>query len=165
MRARVFIVVSLVAALSYGGCSVVRRVPPPAKTGGQDTDASTTSAASSSAATPGETNGAGTQTSSPETPPAAPAEAPSAQDASQELARQDPPTEPAARVDFVWQIKPILEENCQPCHFEGGKMYDKLPFDRPQTILNLGENLFTRLKDPDEQALIRAFLAQSERAN
>lgn len=63
-------------------------------------------------------------------------------------------------VDFQSQIRPILEKRCQPCHFTGGKMYAKMPFDRPQTIHTLGEKMFTRIKDPQEQALLRAFLAQ-----
>jgi len=38
-------------------------------------------------------------------------------------------------------------------------MYARLPFDRPETIRLLGTALFTRIKDEEEQALIRAFLA------
>jgi hypothetical protein len=37
-------------------------------------------------------------------------------------------------------------------------MYEKLPFDRAETIRTLGEKLFTRIKAPEEQAAIRAFL-------
>jgi hypothetical protein len=65
-------------------------------------------------------------------------------------------------VDFQAQIRPILEKRCQPCHFTGGKMYEKMPFDRPQTIRTLGEKMFTRIKDPKEQALLRAFLAEGK---
>jgi len=70
---------------------------------------------------------------------------------------------PAAqpRIDFLTQIKPILSARCQPCHFNGGKVYDKMPFDRPETIKRLGTRLFTRIKDEHEQQLIRAFLAQN----
>jgi hypothetical protein len=64
-----------------------------------------------------------------------------------------------APVDFQTQILPILKARCQPCHFEGGKMYKALPFDRPETIHLLGEKMFTRIKDPKEQALLRDFLA------
>jgi hypothetical protein len=39
-------------------------------------------------------------------------------------------------------------------------MYEKLPFDQPETIRALGEKLFTRIKDEQEQALLRSFLAQ-----
>ncbi len=61
--------------------------------------------------------------------------------------------------DFARDVRPILEKRCQPCHFEGGKMYERLPFDRPETVSKLGEKLFTRIKAPDEQKVIRAFLA------
>ena len=70
------------------------------------------------------------------------------------------PVGPPKPVDFQAQIRPILEKRCQPCHFTGGKMYAKMPFDRPQTIHTLGEKMFTRIKDPKEQAILRAFLAQ-----
>jgi hypothetical protein len=39
-------------------------------------------------------------------------------------------------------------------------MYERLPFDRPQTIHRLGDKMFTRIKDAQEQALLRSFLAQ-----
>jgi hypothetical protein len=61
-------------------------------------------------------------------------------------------------VDFT-QILPILQARCQPCHFEGGKMYRALPFDQPATIHRLGDKMFTRIKDPKEQQLLRSFLA------
>ncbi|HEX3066992.1 MAG TPA: hypothetical protein VHX14_00330 [Thermoanaerobaculia bacterium] len=63
-------------------------------------------------------------------------------------------------VDFEKQIQPILEAKCQPCHFPGGKMYAKRPFDKPATIVDLGEKLFTRIKDEDQRKVIRAFLAE-----
>ena len=62
--------------------------------------------------------------------------------------------------DFETQVKPIFEARCQPCHFQGGKVYDAMPFDKPETITRLGEKLFTRIKDEKEQRLIREFLAQ-----
>jgi len=65
-----------------------------------------------------------------------------------------------AKVDFSTQIKPILEARCQPCHFSGGKVYQRMPFDRPETIKTLGTKLFTRIKDENERRLIRDFLAQ-----
>jgi len=66
----------------------------------------------------------------------------------------------AQPVDFEKQVRPILEAQCQPCHFPGGKMYERMPFDRPQTIRTLGTKMFTRIKDEREQAILRAFLAQ-----
>jgi hypothetical protein len=65
-----------------------------------------------------------------------------------------------ARVDFNTQIRPIFESGCQPCHFNGGTMYQRLPFDRPETIKSLGTKLFTRIKDEDKRHLIREFLSQ-----
>ena len=62
--------------------------------------------------------------------------------------------------DFETQIKPIFQVRCQPCHFLGGKVYDQMPFDKPETITRLGTKLFTRIKDEKEQRLIREFLAQ-----
>lgn len=69
---------------------------------------------------------------------------------------EDPPGPP--RVEFATHIRPILER-CQPCHFEGGVMYERLPFDQPQTVHLLGDKLFTRIHDEQERDLIRAFLA------
>ena len=63
-------------------------------------------------------------------------------------------------VDFATQVKPIFEARCQPCHFNGGKVYAKMPFDRPETIKTLGTKLFTRIKDEKDRQLIRDFLAQ-----
>src|SRR5437016_8461287 len=62
--------------------------------------------------------------------------------------------------DFEKAIKPIFQSRCMPCHFQGGKVYDKLPFDQPETIKKLGTKLFTRIKDEKEKRLIREFLAQ-----
>jgi hypothetical protein len=40
-------------------------------------------------------------------------------------------------------------------------MYDRLPFDRAETIHQLGPKLFTRIKAEQDQALIRRFLSQA----
>lgn len=63
-------------------------------------------------------------------------------------------------VDFDSEIKPILQSKCTPCHFSGGTMYARLPFDRPETIKKLGTRLFTRIQDETHRRLIRDFLAQ-----
>jgi hypothetical protein len=65
-----------------------------------------------------------------------------------------------SKVDFAANVEPILKSKCQPCHFSGGKVYDKLPFDRPETIKTLGTKLFTRIHDENERKIIREFLAQ-----
>ena len=66
----------------------------------------------------------------------------------------------SSRVDFATQVEPLLRSKCQGCHFSAGKMYDKLPFDRPETIKRLGTKLFTRIKDENDRKLIREFLSQ-----
>jgi hypothetical protein len=68
---------------------------------------------------------------------------------------------PKTRIDFDSQLKPIFKAKCMPCHFSGGQMYDRLPFDRPETIRKLGTKLFTRIKDENERHLIEEFLAQT----
>ncbi|MDT5270635.1 MAG: hypothetical protein QOH49_2821 [Acidobacteriota bacterium] len=75
-------------------------------------------------------------------------------------AQPAPSTTPPPRIDFNTQVRPLLESKCSPCHFAGGTMYQRLSFDRPETIEKLGTKLFTRIKDENEQRLIREFLAQ-----
>jgi hypothetical protein len=65
-----------------------------------------------------------------------------------------------AKVDFATQVEPILKSKCRGCHFRGGKMYEKLPFDRPETIKHLGTKLFTRISDENDRKVIREFLSQ-----
>jgi hypothetical protein len=65
----------------------------------------------------------------------------------------------APKSAFTTSVRPILERRCQPCHFPGGKMYERLPFDRPETIVKLGTKLFTRIKDEKDRDVIRKFLS------
>lgn len=44
-------------------------------------------------------------------------------------------------------------------------MYERLPFDRPQTVVKLGTKLFTRIRDEKQRELIRKFLAQQKLSN
>jgi len=81
-------------------------------------------------------------------------------------AKSAPATPPASstpkeRVDFDTQLKPIFQSKCMPCHFSGGQMYDRLPFDKPATIRKLGTKLFTRIKDEHDRKLIEDFLTQT----
>ena len=66
----------------------------------------------------------------------------------------------AERPTFASDVRPILESSCQPCHFQGGKMYEKLPFDKSETITKLGTKLFTRIKNEEERRIIREFLSE-----
>jgi len=66
----------------------------------------------------------------------------------------------SAKIDFAKQIRPIMEARCQPCHFSGGVMYQRLPFDKAETVVKLGTKLFARIKDENQKRLIREFLSQ-----
>jgi len=59
-------------------------------------------------------------------------------------------------IDFTRQIQPILVNHCSPCHFPGGKMYERLPFDKDTTIINHQAGILRRIKG-DDNALIKAF--------
>lgn len=71
-------------------------------------------------------------------------------------------SEAQAQVDFETQLKPIFQSKCMPCHFNGGQMYERLPFDKAETIKKLGHRLFTRIKDENDRKLIEDFLSQSK---
>ena len=72
------------------------------------------------------------------------------------------PIEPVAdTISFSAQIQPILQNRCSPCHFSGGKMYEKMPFDQAATIVGHPEGVLKRIKDKKESALFRQFFAQS----
>ena len=72
-----------------------------------------------------------------------------------------PASTATARVDFDTELKPIFKSKCMPCHFNGGQMYDRLPFDKPETIRKLGTKLFTRIKEENDRSKIEAFLNQA----
>jgi len=59
---------------------------------------------------------------------------------------------------FQKDISPLLQSNCKPCHFPGGKVYDKLPFDDYKTVVSLGKKLNTRLKQKKQQAIINRWI-------
>jgi hypothetical protein len=71
------------------------------------------------------------------------------------------PTDSARQIDFATELKPIFQARCTPCHFTGGGQYQRLPFDRAETIVKLGPKLFTRIKDEHERQLISEFLTQA----
>ena len=79
------------------------------------------------------------------------------------LALLEAPVTPQRQVDFAKDVRPIFEAKCQPCHFPGGKMYARLPFDQAATIVKLDEKVFTRIKDKESRAVIRQCLAQQKR--
>lgn len=72
------------------------------------------------------------------------------------------PMTDTATIDFVKQIQPILSTRCSPCHFTGGKMYEKMPFDKAATILEpaFKPGILKRIRDTKENELIRQFIEQ-----
>jgi hypothetical protein len=65
-------------------------------------------------------------------------------------------------IDFKTMIQPIFEKHCNPCHFPGGKMYEKMPFDNPKTILNHEAGILRRIKDAEENERIKEFVRLSK---
>lgn len=70
--------------------------------------------------------------------------------------RPDPASEPKAapKADaFASTVRPMLAAKCAPCHEPGGKMYAKLPFDRPETVSGHAPGVLKRLKGADREAV------------
>ena len=80
------------------------------------------------------------------------------------LSAGKPPSPPpqmkdtTARLSFENDIVPIFKSNCTPCHFPGGKMYDRMPFDQLQTIKNHREGILRRMKEKPDGEKIRTFI-------
>ena len=68
------------------------------------------------------------------------------------------------KIDFEKKVKPIFVKNCSPCHFTGGKMYEKLPFDKDTTILNHHQAILKRIKNEEDNAIIKSFVLQTKNA-
>lgn len=59
---------------------------------------------------------------------------------------------------FAASIAPLLKVNCTPCHFPGGTVYEVYPFEDYETVFALRKRLGTRLKEPEQQALLARWL-------
>jgi hypothetical protein len=66
-----------------------------------------------------------------------------------------------AVIDFKSSIQPILQSRCSPCHFPGGKMYGRMPFDSATTITAHREGILRRIKDSTENEKLKLFIDQS----
>ena len=66
-------------------------------------------------------------------------------------------------INFKTQIRPILVKRCSPCHFAGGKMYERLPFDTASSIFLKKEIILNRIKDDSEKKLIQEFIGENQR--
>ena len=67
-------------------------------------------------------------------------------------------------VNFKTQVQPILQKNCSPCHFPGGKLYEKLPFDKGETIVSHEAGVFKRLKKEDEVRLVKRYIDENKKS-
>ena len=65
-------------------------------------------------------------------------------------------------IHFASQVQPILVKNCSPCHFTGGKMYERMPFDKDTTVINHQAGILKRIKG-EENTLIRSFVQQQSK--
>jgi len=74
-------------------------------------------------------------------------------------------TEKTDTVNYNTEVLPILQKKCTPCHFPGGKMYEKMPFDNRSTILSHEAGVLKRFKDQHESALIKQFIHQHNMGN
>ena len=64
------------------------------------------------------------------------------------------------KLDFEKDVLPVLVQNCSPCHFPGGKMYDKLPFDKEATILNNADRILKRVEKDEKKKVVKEFILQ-----
>ena len=67
----------------------------------------------------------------------------------------------SSKVDtFYFQSKvlPILKKNCSPCHFPGGKMYGRMPFDQPGTIISHQAGALKRFKITEELSIVKNYI-------
>ena len=67
-------------------------------------------------------------------------------------------------IHFVSQIQPILVKNCSPCHFPGGKMYERMPFNKDTTIINHEAGILRRIKG-EENLIIKTFIDQNKKGS
>ncbi|MFI5128351.1 MAG: hypothetical protein ACHQFX_00105 [Chitinophagales bacterium] len=65
------------------------------------------------------------------------------------------------KIDFEKEVLPVLVKNCSPCHFTGGKMYDKLPFDKESTLINNAEKILKRVEKDEKKAIVKEFILQN----
>ncbi len=68
-------------------------------------------------------------------------------------------------INFTGSVQPIFVKNCSPCHFPGGKMYERMPFDKDTTIIHHEAGILKRIKDSDENLIIRSFILQQSNIN
>lgn len=77
---------------------------------------------------------------------------------------KDSPLQKEEKIDFEKQVKPILVKNCSPCHFTGGKMYERMPFDKDTTFITHSTGILRRIKNKEENTILKNLIAQNEKS-
>jgi pimeloyl-ACP methyl ester carboxylesterase len=54
---------------------------------------------------------------------------------------------------FRETVQPLLAQRCTPCHFPGGVMYGRIPFDDPEAVRSHEAGVLRRLKGEDRDAV------------
>ena len=68
------------------------------------------------------------------------------------------PVDTASVLSFENDIMPIFKGKCSPCHFPGGKMYERMPFDKSQTLKTHSEGILRRMKANPDIDKIKKFI-------
>lgn len=63
---------------------------------------------------------------------------------------------------YTQTIVPILQKKCMPCHFPGGKMYERMPFDNAATILQHEQGVLKRISDEVDKEKIKSFILRAK---
>ncbi len=100
-----------------------------------------------------------TESAGPDSRPAAPISAKSTAASNPEVtppgSPASPPPDGESAPTFEATVRPILATRCAPCHNPGGRMYERLPFDRPEVVAEHAAGVQRRLKDEDRKAFDR----------
>ena len=81
-------------------------------------------------------------------------------DAASEKMATDPSTKSITKIDFEKEVMPVLVAHCSPCHFTGGKMYERLPFDKEATLVNNVDKILKRVEKDEKKVIVKDFLLQ-----
>lgn len=69
-------------------------------------------------------------------------------------------TTSADSIAFKAELMPLLQKKCSPCHFAGGKMYAKMPFDRSATIAIHSAGMLKRLNDDNDKKVLEKYIRE-----
>lgn len=67
-------------------------------------------------------------------------------------------------IAFKKEVMPLLQSKCSPCHFEGGKMYERMPFDKATTLSTHAAGILRRLNDANDKQLVEKYIKEHQSA-